>query len=390
MSKNQILTDLFYDENTGFQSLDKLYKQAKLQINITKKEVREWYQKQEVNQRQRVDNSKKQSFIAPEPKYQYQCDLLYIMKNKNKQGKNIWYYALTCIDVFTKKADIELFDGDRSSKNVAKMMKRILNRMGKPQIIFTDDGSEFTGDEFSQLLIDEGIVQRFTHLHAPFIEAFHRTIKQSYKKYLVSVDRESSIQAIKRIIPVRISLYNNTVHSTTKFKPNDVNNGNKDQVLHNIIARSNQKVRNEVTIGSRVRVLKKDKLLENKLQKWKPKWSRRVYTVDDIQMPYYIVSGHDPEGDLRSDRKYLRAHIQLIKGDVQQNPKKEEIKNSVKQSIPNPDADMIKKENEQAIEERIKAIKSRRNRKKTAKMIAYEEDNAFEKKQKFYMNRRKR
>lgn len=231
------------------------------------------------------------------------------------------------MDAFSKKASVVYVGTQKKAAKVVEAMKKVLQILGNPQTVFSDDGSEFTGSPFQKLMTERKIEHRFTQLHAAMVESFHRTLKMKLNSYLQSIGKDQSIKAILSAIPDILKNYNNTEHSTTKFKPNEVHqHKHEGQTQANIIARSNVQARNEVSIGDRVRVASKHKAFA---KGHRPKWSKRTYEVVGKDGVYYVI---DPDGStetLRGDRKYLRSHIQLVKGDIQTNPSKEKIQQAV-------------------------------------------------------------
>ena len=129
--------------------------------------------RQEIVQIIRKNNFKARSFIPPRPLYEFQVDLIYIDNSKlNNDSK----YALTCVDIFTKKADVVLLKR-KDDASVVEAMKSVLNTMGIPEFVYSDRGSEFIAKGFKELLKEKGIKQLFTIGHAAFVEVFNRTIK---------------------------------------------------------------------------------------------------------------------------------------------------------------------------------------------------------------------
>jgi len=188
------------------------------------------------------------------------------------------------------------------------------------------------------------------------------------QKYLQSIGH-SGIKSILSALPKILHNYNHSVHSTTKFAPNDVNEKNAEQVQSNIIARSTVQVRHAINVGDKVRVRKKDKSFE---KGHTPQWSREIFNVIGYEGVYYIVDGNNSYNELRKDRKYLRAHIQKVSGDIQINPSKQKIKQNLQQMTNNQQFEKISEQTEQAIEQRTQSIK-RRERKKTQKQIELDE-----------------
>ncbi len=60
-------------------------------------------------------------------------------------------YSLVCIDIFSKMADMEPMK-DKEADTCNKAMENIFKRLGVPDSIYCDEGSEFTNKKFLQLL----------------------------------------------------------------------------------------------------------------------------------------------------------------------------------------------------------------------------------------------
>ena len=316
MDKQQILRTAYYDPSTGFGSAQKLYAQVK-QHKVTMREVKEFLSRQNVVQTTKREKGKAGSFIATHAKQEYQVDLIYLQNPYLQKGNK---YGLTCIDVFTKQADIELIK-KKDMHSVTEAMRLILKRMGNPESIMSDDGSEFNSSVFRGLMDERKIELIFTHTHAVFIERFHRTIKDMLFKYLQSTGSKT----ITNVLPKLLANYNNSHHTTIKMTPNEAAKESKaDDVQANIISKSTVRVRAPIQAGDKVRVLLKRTTFDKGYQ---PRWSTHLYTVDRREGKYYIVAADhaDPHNELRKDRQYLRAHIQLVKGDVEHNPNKADL-----------------------------------------------------------------
>ncbi len=59
-------------------------------------------------------------------------------------------YALVCVDIFTKKADLQPMK-DKESTICDKALKKVFDRFRIPETIYSDEGSEFTNNSFIQL-----------------------------------------------------------------------------------------------------------------------------------------------------------------------------------------------------------------------------------------------
>lgn len=84
-------------------------------------------------------------------------------------------YGLVCIDVFTKYAQVRLLK-KRTAIETLEATLDIFKVMGKPESIYTDEGSEFK-KEFLKKMNELGVKSITTMTHASFAERFIKTFK---------------------------------------------------------------------------------------------------------------------------------------------------------------------------------------------------------------------
>jgi hypothetical protein len=123
---------------------------------------------------------------------------------------------------------------DREQITTTNAFEKILDYMGIPKTIYSDQGSEFKNNTFQKLLDKQNIKIMFALGHASSVESFNKTMKNRMMK-LKNTDKCSKI-----ISPV-LDAYNNSPHSTTKIAPNKVKKDNEIQVLMNIRKRAKKK-----------------------------------------------------------------------------------------------------------------------------------------------------
>jgi hypothetical protein len=109
-----------------------------------------------------------------------------MLPKAQRNNKNM--YALVCVDVFTKKADMEPMKDDIESNTYNKAMENVFDRLGIPETIYSDEGSEFTNNKFIQLLEKHEIEIIYATNHAPFVESFNKTMKRMMDRYMEAND----------------------------------------------------------------------------------------------------------------------------------------------------------------------------------------------------------
>ena len=78
-SRDRLISKLYNDPSTGFISADKLYiKAKKINPEITLKQIKEWYAKQDIVQQHQTTNKSKEYFkIASSNPDSWQMDLMF-------------------------------------------------------------------------------------------------------------------------------------------------------------------------------------------------------------------------------------------------------------------------------------------------------------------------
>ena len=133
---------------------------------------------------------------------------------KNNRG---YRYVLVIIDNFSKFGwTIPL--KNKSAQTLKDSFENVLiSSKRQPNLIETDDGSEFINKVFTNLLNTKKIKRysRNTALRAVFAERFNRTIRDLLKKPVFEKGDGNWIDVLPKIT----KQYNNRVHSSTKLSP---------------------------------------------------------------------------------------------------------------------------------------------------------------------------
>jgi len=319
----QLLQNLYNDASLGLTTGQKLYShlKAKGETGYTLTKINEFLKSLEVNQvlTKRRGNI---SFVAEGPLEQFQIDLVYMPKSWFNNG---FKYIFCCVDVFSKKADMIPLK-DREQTTTTKAFEKILNNLGIPKTIYSDQGSEFKNASFQKLLDKHNIQIIFALGHASFVESFNKTMKNRMMKYmkLKNTDNWSKI-----VSPV-LDAYNNSPHSTTKIAPNKVNKDNEIQVLMNITKRAKKGTYPKLEVGDNVRV----PVIHKQKKGYKDSFSMEMHKIEDVNKGLYTVDGS----------LHPRKDLQLVKGNVIKAPtktktqqKQHDIQDKVGKSLNNPE-----------------------------------------------------
>ena len=306
--KNNKLSELYYDIESGFGSAKQLYNDArKAGVVITLEEVKEWLRGQTLKQRKNYKNSN--SYSPPFARAVYSVDLMHVislMKDTKTYKEEYPIYGFVCIDIFSKKCHVVVME-NKDTDPVYDAFMECFKVMGHPQSIYSDDEGSFNSNKLQKYFKDEGITHKITLTHANVAERMIRTLKKMISDRL-QIHKGSWTIMLK---PVLDKYNNKMVHSTTGLTPNEAH---KDENSIEVKANSVMKekyLRNypNIKAGDDVRVFVKGKGNYTSRKESRSQWSEKVYEVKevnrDLQMnKYYVIDG--------LSKKYMRHELLLV------------------------------------------------------------------------------
>lgn len=200
-------------------------------------------------------------------------------------------YVLVIIDTFSKFVWAVPVKSKTKSEITNAFKFVLINSLRKPVHLQTDNGSEFYNSNFLQLMKSSKInfYSTYSTKKASIVERVIRTLKNKLYKYF---SMTGSYKWVGEPLNYVVTIYNNTKHRTTKFKPIDVNKLNEAFVLKNILASRNCKLRkykNRFSVGDFVRI---SKYKSHFAKGYTPNWSTEVFVIKSINntspVTYYL------------------------------------------------------------------------------------------------------
>lgn len=193
----------------------------------------EWLQQQPayVLHKPIVRKFKRSKIYAPFKDALWEADLTYVdlLQKWNDKVK----YLLCVIDVFSKRAAVEPIKR-KTAEETAAAFKRIVSRLrAVPHMLRTDNGKEFVGGPFRNLMNTLNIHHYQTYeddIKAGVVERFNRTIKSLIYKYMTAMRTRRYITHLHDLV----RSYNLSYHRSIGMAPNQVNNANKAQVYNRL------------------------------------------------------------------------------------------------------------------------------------------------------------
>ena len=156
--------------------------------------------------------------------------------------------------------------------------------------------AEFKNKYFYEFCSKEKIYHFFAlniEIKATLAERVIRTLKEKLFRYFTYDKTKRYVDVFPKIV----ENYNNTIHSVTKFKPNEVNKSNERQVFQNIYGNIKQKTRiTKLNVDDHVRMQR----LKNIFEKgYKQNWTNEIFKIKKIlntsPFPKYVVADKDDE-----------------------------------------------------------------------------------------------
>jgi len=177
--------------------------------------------------------------------------------------------------------------------------------MGYPISVYSDDDGAFKS-KVKYFFNDNAINHIITLTHANVAERFIRTLKNQIH------DRVRFTGAPwTEMLEYVIKKYNNTIHSSTNFKPVDAHQDkNAPDVVVNLMLKARYKRKyNTINIGDEVKIFTKGKGNYTSRKETVSRWSSENYKVKDIgydisMNKYYVLEG--------LTKHYLRHELLLV------------------------------------------------------------------------------
>ena len=219
LSRDDIISNVYYNLETGFGSINETLKKAKEQDQtINRVDVENFMRKQPNKQIRKYRGSN--SYTAPFARFEYQIDIM-DMKPLTKEPETKIpikndepRYGLVVIDIFSKLANVVPMK-EKSGPITLSAMKESFNKMGFPMSVYSDSDRAFQAG-VKEFFEKEGITHVVTLTHANVVERFIRTMKNMIHDR-VRFNRGSWTVMLSKAL----DKYNDTVHSSTKMKPKD-------------------------------------------------------------------------------------------------------------------------------------------------------------------------
>jgi transposase InsO family protein len=307
----EVLAQLYYAPNNpaGFATEAKLYEAAKQRDpTISRSQVRDWLRSQFTYTLHKPARRrfKRRRVLASRPGQHVQIDLVDLQRYRaDNDGHN---FLLVAIDVFSKFAYV-LPLRDKKGVTLKAAFEDIFGYR-QPENIFSDAGTEFLNRPVQEHFERHGInhmVAQNPETKASVVERFNRTLKEKLFKYLTA--RGHGRYRYLDALPQVLQAYNETVHSSTKYRPVDVNDDNAAEVFRNLYGAGTleelhkQKQRHpKLKVGQRVRLSYHLGVFD---KRYHPNWSDHVYTITKVlhgsPVLYRIADGH---GTVLSRRFY--------------------------------------------------------------------------------------
>ena len=140
LSKDELLSNSYYDFDEGYGSAQALYNQAKHKsVSITLDYVKTWTCLKQTPNKQRTWYKGYNSYNAPFPRFEYQA---YIMDISYLKQTNQPRYALTVIDIFSMFGDVQPMN-HKDRHSVYDALDKSFKIMKCPMSIYSDDDGAF-------------------------------------------------------------------------------------------------------------------------------------------------------------------------------------------------------------------------------------------------------
>ena len=217
--------------------------------------------------------------------YLFQIDLIDMSKYENENDGYRWF--ITIIDTFSKKAWAFKLKR-KSGKAILKVMEPFLEQH-KPKKIEFDQGKEFYNQPFLNLLrrLKIKYFSVYSDHKCAIVERFNRTLKtRMFRSFTANGNRRwvDNLQSL-------VDGYNDSKHSSTEFKPNEVNKRNEHlvrKILFPKIVKKKSHTKPVFKVGDTVRIDRKKSTFQ---KGYEQTFSYEVFQIAEIKNTYPVTYG---------------------------------------------------------------------------------------------------
>ena len=295
LSREQIISNVYYDLENGFGSIQETLKKAKTRDpTITRVDVTNFMRKQPNKQ------------IRNYARFEYQIDIMDMVpltrepETKIPREKTEPRYAV--IDIFSKLANAVPME-NKDGVSVLPALKQSFKKMGYPISIYSDDDGTFKS-VVTRFFDNEGINHIVTLTHANVVERFIRTLKNMIYDRVRFNNRSWSA-----VLPQALNKYNASKHSSTKMAPKEAHDDKNHMDVRVNLTRKEKNTRKypELNVNDRVKIYLKGRGNYTVRKETTSKWSQEIYKIKEIKYDKtgnktFLLDGID-------NRPYLRPEI---------------------------------------------------------------------------------
>jgi hypothetical protein len=170
----------------------------------------------------------KRKVMAFLPNWVISADLLDVSKYSNHNNGN--RYIVVAIDNFSKRLYTHPIK-TKSSDNMIRAFKNLFKQMAQlPRYFTSDSGSEFTSQSFQSFLKSKNIIWFTVQNHSPIVERVIATLMSKLVRLFTHYHNTRYLGHLKLIT----NSYNSSVHSSTGYAPNAINEENQAIAFRNL------------------------------------------------------------------------------------------------------------------------------------------------------------
>ncbi len=135
--------------------------------------------------------------------------------------KNTWYYVATAIDVYTRQLLSVVISTHHTKELVIKAyLEAVKKHQIKPSYIHSDQGSEYTSQEYINLINKHGVIISMSKKGSPWENPYQESFYSNFKLELGNISQYRDISELTEAIYLQVYYYNNKrIHSALKMPP---------------------------------------------------------------------------------------------------------------------------------------------------------------------------